>query len=139
MNKQFRFFVLFFALVSFLYSCDPNDPDNPNTDPRDKFAGSWACNETSSQNGTINPYYVTISLNLNNSSQIYLANFYQMGAGNKVYAVVANNNATIIEQTVAGFTCKGSGNYNTSTSKINWTYYVNDGADIDTCIAVYSK
>jgi hypothetical protein len=140
MKKQISFFIFLFVLASFLHSCDPNNdnPSDPTTDPRDKFVGSWICNETSNQNG-ISTYNVTISLNPGNTSQIQLANFYQIGSGIKLYAVVANNNATVPEQTASGLSIKGSGNYNTSTNKINWTYYVNDGADLDTCTAVYSK
>lgn len=141
MKKQFGFFILLFVLASFLHSCDTDEDINePTADPRDKFVGAWNCQETSSINKKgSSSYTVNISLNPNNSSQILLENFYQLGFGIKLYAIVANNNATIPEQTTSGFAVKGSGNYNTSTDKINWTYYVNDGADIDSCTAVYSK
>ncbi len=139
MKKNLIYFFTLLALTTFLYSCDPNDgTDAPDTDPRDKFVGSWICNETSTQNGN-STYNVTVSLNPSNTSQILLAQFYQMSGGQKVFAIVANNNATVPEQTLTGLTMKGSGNYSTLTNKINWTYYVNDGADIDTCTASYSK
>lgn len=139
MKRKLLYFFIFLSFSIFLVSCDPGDnPDDPNTDPKEKFIGSWICNETSTQNGN-STYNVTITANPANSSQILLAQFYQMSSGQKVYAIVANNNATVPEQTLTGLVIKGSGNYSTTTSKINWTYYVNDGADIDTCTAVYSK
>lgn len=139
MKRNLLYLFLFISISALIVSCDPTDgPDEPDVDPRDKFVGSWICNETSTQNGN-STYNVIVSLNPTNSAQILLAQFYQMSSGQKVYAIVANNNATVPEQTLTGLVIKGSGNYSTTTSKINWTYYVNDGADIDTCTAVYSK
>ena len=74
-----------------------------------------------------------------NSSQILLTNFYQLGTNAKVYAVVAGTYASIPEQTVSGFTIKGNGTLINNFTRIDWTYQVNDGADLDNCTAVYTK
>ncbi len=138
MKKTFRYIFILASLTSLLVSCDPDDNPPDDTDPRDKFVGSWSCNENSHQMGT-STFTVTISLNSGNSSQIYVANFYQLGTSQKVYAVVAGDNATIPDQSVSGVSVKGSGSITSSNTKIDWNYYVNDGADIDTCTAVFTK
>lgn len=142
MKKTIRYTFVLFTLAIIFFSCNPDDPNDnpqPTEDPRDKFVGSWLCNENSSQFGQINPFYVTITLNQSNSSQIYLANFYQLGSGQKVYGVVTNNTVTIPSQTVSSKSVSGSGTITNNNNTINWNYYVNDGADIDTCTAVYTK
>ncbi|MFH0864666.1 MAG: hypothetical protein V1904_00620 [Bacteroidota bacterium] len=138
MKKTFRYLFTLASLTCFLVSCDPDDNNPPDdTDPRDKFVGSWSCNENSSQNG-ISTFTVTISLNTGNSTQIYLSNFYGL-TSNQVYAVIAGNSATIPSQTVSTFTINGSGTMSSANTKIDWSYNVNDGADIDNCTAVFSK
>jgi hypothetical protein len=136
MKKTFRLTFILATLISILYSCNPDDnSDQPTADPRDKFVGSWLCNETSTQNGN-SSYTATISLNSGNSSQIYINNFY---GSLKVYGVVANLNVTLPQQTVNSFTIHGSGTMGSNNTKINMNYWVDTGADIDTCTAVYSK
>lgn len=139
MKKTFRYLLLLSAITSFLISCDPDGTNPPDdTDPRDKFVGSWSCSENSNQMGT-STFTVNISLNTGNSSQIHCANFYQLGTSQKVYAVVAGDNATIPSQSVSGVSVRGSGSIASNNTKINWNYYVDDGADIDTCTAVFTK
>lgn len=139
MKKIFRYLFVLAFLTSILVSCDPDDNNPPdNTDARDKFVGSWTCVENSSQNGT-STFTVTISLNSGNSTQIYLANLYQLGTSQKFYAVIAGNSATIPSQTLNNFTINGSGTMSSTNTKIDWSYNVNDGADIDNCTAVFSK
>jgi hypothetical protein len=138
MKKLFRSLILIASVVSVFYACNPNDTPEPTGDPRDKFVGSWSCVENSHLNGN-STFSVTVSLNPNNSSQILLANFYQIGTSQKVYGIVANNNVTVPSQTINSLSVRGSGNITANNTKINWNYYVDDGADIDTCSAVYSK
>lgn len=137
MKKTFRYLFILASLTSLLVSCDPDDNPPDDTDPRDKFVGSWSCNENSSENG-ISTFTVTITLNTGNSTQIYLSNFYGL-TSNKVYAVIAGYSATIPSQAVSNFTISGSGTMTSTNTKIDWSYNVNDGADIDNCTAVFSK
>jgi hypothetical protein len=138
MKRIFGYAILFAAMASFMISCDPNNNPPDDTDPRDKFVGSWTCAENSTQNGT-SSFTVNVSLNSGNSSQILMANFYQLGSSKTVYAVVAGDNATAASQTVGGVTIKGDGSITTNDTKMNWNYTANDGADIDTCTAVFTK
>jgi hypothetical protein len=139
MKKIFRTSIIAAIFASFLFACNPNDPSTPdNTDPRDKFVGSWLCNESSHLNGA-SSFTVTISNNPSNSSQILIANFYQLGTSQKVYGVVAGSNVSIPSQTLSSVTIKGDGSIASNNTKINWNYIADDGADKDTCTAVYSK
>jgi len=138
MIKTIRYTFILFTLVSIFFSCNPddtNDTPQPPEDSRDKFVGSWLCNEHSHQNGNT-AFTVTISLNSGNSSQIYLDKFY---GSLKVYGIVANNNVNIPSQSVNNFNVNGSGTITNNNNTINWNYYVSDVADIDTCTAVFTK
>jgi hypothetical protein len=136
MKKTIRYSLIFATVISLFFSCNPDDNNtDPTADPRDKFVGSWLCNETSTQNGP-SSYNVSITLNSANSTQIYMNTFY---GSLKIYGVVANLNVTVPSQTVSGFTVHGSGTMVNNNTKINWNYWADDGADIDTCTAVYSK
>ena len=142
MKKNIRYTFILFTLASLLFSCNPDDTNNdpqPTDDPRDKFEGSWLCNEQIS--GEVpTAFTVTISLNSANSSQIHLANFYQIGTAKKVYGVVANNSVSIPNQSVSkSLSIHGSGTMNNNSTQISWTYYVDSGADIDTCTAIFTK
>jgi len=123
-----------------IYACNPNDTNNitPTGDPRANFVGTWSCNETSHLNGS-SAFSVGITLNQNNTAQVLLSNFYQIGTSQSIYGIVANNNVTVPGQTVNTLNIRGSGNINSSHNQITWNYYVNTGADIDTCSAVFSK
>jgi hypothetical protein len=138
MKKNLLAIIILGAFISILYSCNSNDSNATSSDPRENFIGTWTCNESSHLNGN-SAFQVTISLNPNNSSQILLADFYHLGTSQKVYGVVANTNVTIPQQTVSGFSIKGSGTITNNNTKINWNYYANNGADLDTCTAVYTK
>jgi hypothetical protein len=141
MKKIIKYTFVLLTLASVFFSCNPDDTNNtpqPNVDPRDKFVGSWLCNEHSHQMGN-SSFTVPISKDINNSSQIALANFYQLGSSQKVYGVVTNNTVTISNQTVSGKSVRGSGTITNNNNTINWNYYVDDGADIDTCTAVFTK
>lgn len=138
MKKTFPYLVSLATLVSILFSCNPDDNPNDTADARDKFVGNWTCSEHSAQNGN-STFTIGISLNPGNSSQIYIANLYALGTSKQVYAVVAGDNATIPQQNIGSYTASGSGNIYNSDTKINLDYYMNDGADIDTCTAVLTK
>ena len=138
MKKTFPFIILIAALTAIFFSCNPNDNPSDNTDARTKFEGNWTCNEHSTQNGN-STFTMNISLNSGNSSQIYFANLYALGTDKKVYAVVAGNNATIPQQSIGSYTANGSGSIYSNNTKIDLDYYMNDGADIDTCTTVLTK
>ncbi|NTW33189.1 MAG: hypothetical protein HGB12_11295 [Bacteroidetes bacterium] len=142
MKTTLIYATLILTLSITLYSCQPDNNSNtpqPTGDTRDKFVDTWSCQEQSKLNGN-SSFMVNISLNSNNSSQINISNFYQLGASYKVYGIVADNSVTLPNQTVNGFTVKsGSGNITNNNNQITWNYVIDDGADLDTCTAVFSK
>jgi len=143
MKKHFNILLIILTALAFaVSSCVPDEDDDetgPYVDPRSKFTGSWNCVENSKQFGQ-QTYNVNITLNPNNSTEILIANIYHFGFDEKAYAITSNNSATIPLQPICNNTnnIKGSGMLS-GNSQINWTYYVDDGADIDTCTAVYTK
>ncbi len=123
------------AILILISSCEIFDDPLP-SDPRNNFVGSWTVNETSSLYGT-NNYSATIVKDPNNSTQVLISNFYHFGMEIEIYAIPTVSSITVPQQIVCNHTVKGTGTLN--KAKIDWAYTVNDGADIDNVIAVYTK
>jgi len=139
MKKQYSllFFIGLFLAIS-LYSCNDDEEDiEPYVDPRDKFVGSWLCTEDNKKS-TMIAYTVVISLDASNSSQVLLANFNLFGENESASGLVTNNLITVPLQTILDNDINGKGNM-IDVNTINWEYYVDDGADIDTITAVFTK
>lgn len=140
--KKYLYSLLTLVFVaSMLHSCTPDDNIDdpfPDVDTRDKFVGSWLCNENSSQNGS-SSFTVGISLDATNSSQVILDNFYNAGYGKKLNGIATSSSITIPNQSLNSLYIRGSGSIFNNDTKMNWNYYVDTGADIDTCTAVFTK
>jgi len=138
MNSRY-FFKLFFLLAVFIIvsfsQCIPEDDDS--IDQRDKFLGNWNCTETASQNPNPITFTVNITKDELTENDIYISNFYHLGFDEKTKVLVNYNSLNVPSQVVCGMSINGSGTY--SQNKINMLYYVNDGADIDTVNAVFSR
>jgi hypothetical protein len=82
-------------------------------------------------------YEVQITASPTNSAEVIINNFYNTGI--KPFAVITTSTITCPVQSFPSqqITINGAGTY--SSEKINWVYYVNDGADLDTITAVYSR
>jgi len=134
MKKLTPYLAAFILSVSF-YSCAEEEPTP--TDVRDKFAGSFTCQESSQQNGSS-----TFTIHVNKSStveaEIEIENFYNLGFQNKAIATVNASSFAIGSQLFSGNTINGSGS-STGSTTFNMTYYVNDGSSIDTCTATCTK
>lgn len=120
-------------ILATLNACDPNDTPAPDEDVREKYTGQWSCVE---QGGAA--YYVNISLDPGNSTQILISNFHFFGTGESAYAIPTTSTLTIPSQDIAGNTVNGSGNL-VSNNKINLTYYVNDHSQTETVNATYTR
>jgi len=120
------------ALLSF-NACTVDEED-PGTDPRDKYIGTWTVQETGKKKLT---YQVEITADPFNSVQVLISNFYNFSI--QPYAVATTNTLTVPTQSFAseGITVWGSGSYSNNT--ISWVYYVNDGANQDTIVSTYTK
>jgi hypothetical protein len=135
MKNRFQLFGFICLLGLVLASCTPDANEDPNpNDPRQKFLGTWLVQESGKSKLT---YQVNITENPNNSTEVLISNFYNFGI--KPYAVITSGTITLPVQSFSsqGIEVNGSGEY--STNKIQWIYYVNDGADLDTIISVYTK
>jgi hypothetical protein len=134
--KTMKRMLLGFVLI-IMFSCtEDGDILNPEED-RDMFIGTWNVNETCNRI----PYQVTIIKDPSNSSQVIIENFWLIGPDEKPpYAIVAGNTIVIPQQNICNddkTIVKGTGDL--SNNVINWEYTVNDGADLYTCIATYTK
>jgi len=139
MNKKFLFTILIFStLTLILNSCskenDPTPVTTTSSSPNAKFLGKWYISEKSTQYGS-STYYVTIADSTNNA-YVLLERLYNFNTNTK--ATTLGNNITIPSQIIEGTSVSGSGTLVTST-RINLTYYVNDGYIKDTVTAVLTK
>jgi len=123
-------------LVLILPACELDDVD-PDGDIRDKFIGTWRFDESEAKND-LAFYTVQISKDPGNSSQVLLRNFGNAGNFYSAYGIVTTNRITVSSQTLASFTISGSGT-TVSNTRMNWTYSINDGADLTNYTAVADK
>lgn len=133
---------LFLLTISIIEtSCVPEETENPTpTDERDKFVGSWKCEENSSINGN-STFTIDINKSTTEKSQVILENFYNYGFNKTAIATVSGNTLTIPSQTFSGTnTLSGSGTLSADGKKIqDLNYTVNDGSSDDNCTAVLTK
>jgi hypothetical protein len=127
------------CFIALFAACQKDDSTNDG-DIRTDFIGSWKCTQTSK---IIAPseFTVTISKDTTNASRIKLWNFYKLGSNSEVYANVSTVAASALDipaQSVQSNIIKGSGTQ-INTTKINFTYTVDDGNETDTLTAVFTK
>ncbi|MEW6468238.1 MAG: hypothetical protein AB1458_04900 [Bacteroidota bacterium] len=135
MIKKLSPYLAAFALTVFMASCADEEPTP--ADDRDKFVGSFTCQENSQQNGN-STFTIHVNKSASSETQIEIENFYNLGFQNKATASVSGGNFTIASQLFSGNTISGSGS-STGSTTFTMTYYVNDGSTIDTCSATCTK
>lgn len=114
------------------YGCTVDDTDD-DIDPREKYIGSW---QVSDQPARLN-YEVSIQNNPSNSAEVLLQNFADLG--DDAVGLVVGNSVIIDKQTIMGnFQVEGSGTYVT-TSKISFTYELDDGIDKENRTAAFTR
>lgn len=118
------------------FSSCVDDIDLPYVDPVDKFVGDWFCEERSQLYGE-STFNVEIKKDPTNSAQVLIVNFYHFGNDIETFAIPTTSTITIPEQYVCNHTVKGTGFL--SNNVISWEYIVDDGADIDTVAATYTR
>ncbi|MFW5792797.1 MAG: hypothetical protein ACOCWC_00835 [Bacteroidota bacterium] len=121
------------AFVFGLSSCEPDDINY-----RDKYLGVWSVSEYSELYDSTLLFDVTISASQEDPDEIFIYNFYMMGASEFIYAFVDGNFITIPPQEYCDFTIEGDGTYQ-SDGEIHMSYTSNDGADEDNLTAVMVK
>jgi hypothetical protein len=122
---------LFMCLV--LISCADEEPI---VDSREKFLGTWNVREEIGNQITGN--YVSIVTNdPTNSAKIVIDNIYNLGAPEKIAALVANNSLSISQASITGIGISGSGTYSGSEFILNLT--VDEGSGPIQVKTTYSK
>jgi hypothetical protein len=139
---QMRFiklFVLIFFLLM-MFSCQPEKEDTVSVyDVRNKILGYWKVNETSSEYGS--SVYTVKIVEGNDSNEILIDNFYNIGNGKMVKCIVYENYLLDIKkQLVDDFIFTGNATVNTTSERIIFSYIVDDqGGIIDTVSSNYVK
>jgi len=125
---------LIFIGVLLLNSCKKDEPETV-VDSRDLFVGYW---NVSDQIMAKANYQVRIYKDENNSEKVWLINFH--GTSDTAYGYISSKDITITPQVLSAthLNTGGSGLME-GTTKINFEYYINDGAQQDTMIATYQK
>ena len=123
------------SCLLFVSACEKEDKKNI----RDEFEGDWLVNENSSLlNQRI--YEVMITKDSLNNSGLYIFNFYKIGIYEGIFSTISttdNNVLTIPKQTVKNYIIEGFGEMKNEDIILN--YFINDGNEIDTLIATYTR
>ena len=123
------------SCLLFVSACEKEDKKNI----RDEFEGDWLVNENSSLlNQRI--YEVTITKDSLNNSGLYIFNFYKIGIDQGIFSTISttdNNVLTIPKQTVKNYIIEGFGEMKNEDIILN--YFINDGNELDTLIATYTR
>lgn len=130
---------MYLLLIASLSSCIPEE-DIDTGDPRDKFTGTWRFTENQIvKSPDAISFTVTITYDPNNTSQVLLRNFAQLGGQFAPYGIVTSNRITIPSQDVGqGFLISGSGTMSGS-SQMDWDYTTIAGGDKESFTATASK
>lgn len=130
---------MYLLIITSMAACVPED-DVDTGDPRDKFTGTWRFTETQIvKSPDAISFTVTISYDPNNTSQVLLRNFAQIGGQFAPYGIVTSNRITIPLQEVGQeFMISGSGTLSGS-SQMDWEYTTVAGGDKESFTAVASK
>lgn len=136
MKRFIHIFLIAVMSATIMVACQPDEDDDEPTDPREDYQGVWLCSEVGGQSYTVN-----ISLDTSTQSQIKLFNFHHQGFEEKVNAVVAGTSLTINPQTMCmgTLTVEGTATMQSNKTTMNFYYTVNNGVDLDTIQAVYTK
>ena len=136
-KSAFLYFALAGILALSFYACQPDDDDDDVvTDPREKFHDSWLCDEGGSMTYTVN-----IVIDSSNTTQIKLYNFHHLGFTEVVSGIVNGNTVTLPNQTACQgtITIEGTSNMLSDQNTIDFYYTVNDGVNLDTISATYTR
>jgi len=136
MKRFINIFLIAVMSATLMVACQPDEDDDDPTDPRVDYKGVWSCSEVGGQS-----YNVEIEIDSATQSQIKLFNFHHQGFEEKVNAIVAGTSLTINSQTMCNgtLTVDGVATMQSNKTTINFDYTVNNGVDLDTIQAVYTK
>ena len=127
--------ITFILFVFSLIACEKENEK----DLRDDFIGSWLVNENSSLLGQRN-YEVLIFKDSINNSGINIYNFYKIGLEDSVFSIISVTESTALtipQQISKNNIIEGSGQI--KKDEIDMNYFINDGNQIDTVSANYTR
>ena len=137
-NMFFRLLFIGLFGIFFFVSCAPDeDPETTAYDVRQKIIGYWKVDEISSEYGQ-SKYTVKITAG-NDSNSVLIDNFYNVGDGKTVTAIVHHNYLMDIpEQSANRFIFKGSATIGAASNQITFSYTADDqGGIVDTVSSTY--
>lgn len=126
------------TVLLIMASCT-EDENITGADIRDEFVGNWLVLENSNVLGVRSFEANIVKSNLA-SDEINISNFYKLGESDSVKANVSSVLSTtfiIPIQLVSGHSINGTGAL--SGDEIEMVYYVDDGNEIDTISAVFTR
>jgi hypothetical protein len=119
--------ISFASIALFIASCSDETVD-PTFDPRDKFTGSWLCQETIT-GSSAQSFTITIS-KVGDGDSVKISNFSNYGTSSpQTYAEISGNSIVIPFQniTTTSIPVQGSGIYSTSGGEKISMNYSTDG------------
>lgn len=122
--------------IYLLAGCAKDSSGPSGSDPRASYLGSWSVNEIH----TKLTYDVTITADTGKTG-VFISNFGAAGNSVKAHAVISGTEIGISpgNQTMSnGWIIDGSGTMS-GTTKIEWNYTINDGANLVFSQATYTK
>lgn len=125
--------IVFFAMMAFLTSCTEDLVEDPDTDPRAKFIGSWNVKEEIQS--SVQNYSAQIINDPTNNSRILIGNIFNLGE--PIPSVVSENSISLVNSNISGFDIKGQGIYSGGGFVLNYT--TNDGSGARQVKATYVK
>ena len=124
MKNNFLFhFLVVIILIAGATGCEKFTEDNPYTDDRDAFLGEWICTDSPLKNGQ-GVYSVIITADPDNSAQVKIQNFFQLGNDARPYAIVTRATITVPVQSAlpdGSWTVSGYGVL--TEGGLEWTSY----------------
>ena len=123
--------IILLIVILLFGSCATTPIDD--IDDLDKYTGTWNV----SDNPVRINYQVTITANPSNSAEILLNNFADLGSS--AVGLVIGNSVVIDNQSLgSNYSVSGSGSY-INNGKLEFNFDLNDGIDIDSRVAVFTK
>jgi len=141
-NLRFLLVLSFLLVLIGFYSCQLDDNGGLSLDPRDKYVGTWTCNESPALRQLLLTYPVEIVKDTSNESNLFLENFGFIGFNEKPpYGIFSGASISIPQQQVCddnSVTVYGEGTI-VDDNKMNWTYTLKVGGDKSSYTAVFTK
>jgi hypothetical protein len=134
--KRISKYILLFSLLGGLITSCSKESKTETALNRSSLTGTWMVTE-SSKKAT---YEVTILIDSANSNGVLIANFAGAGQNVKAVAFLTGNTLSLTNNELLSneWIVNGSGMV-TGTTRIDWSYSIDDGANLTSVKAVFMK